>query len=342
MKKADGRKLDHKTREAIRIRAVQQVESGESPEIIIKAIGFHRSRIYDWIAKYRNGGLEALRAKKITGRPTTLNGKQIQKLYAIIVDKNPLQLKFEFALWTRDIIREVIKDQFDLKLSAVSVGRLLKKMGFSPQKPLRRAYQQDKDRVEKWLNEEYPVIYKQARSEKAAIFFADESGIRSDFHSGTTWALKGKTPVLRTTGARFSINMISAISAKGHMRFMITSGRMNSELFIEFLKRLIHNAAHPVFLIVDGHPTHKSTKVKKYVVSTQGKLKLFYLPPYSPELNPDEFVWNYVKNHHMGKKEIKGPDDFKQKLLSCLKSLQRCTNKIMGFFHAPNVKYASC
>jgi len=342
MKKADGRKLDHKTREAIRIRAVQQVESGESPEIIIKALGFHRSRIYDWIAKYRNGGLEALRAKKITGRPTTLNGKQIQKLYAIIVDKNPLQLKFEFALWTRDIIREVIKDQFDLKLSAVSVGRLLKKMGFSPQKPLRRAYQQDKDRVEKWLNEEYPVIYKQARSEKAAIFFADESGIRSDFHSGTTWALKGKTPVLRTTGARFSINMISAISAKGHMRFMITSGRMNSELFIEFLKRLIHNAAHPVFLIVDGHPTHKSTKVKKYVVSTQGKLKLFYLPPYSPELNPDEFVWNYVKNHHMGKKEIKGPDDFKQKLLSCLKSLQRCTNKIMGFFHAPNVKYASC
>ena len=342
MKKADGRKLDHKTREAIRIRAVQQVESGESPEIIIKALGFHRSRIYDWIAKYRNGGLEALRAKKITGRPTTLNGKQIQKLYAIIVDKNPLQLKFEFALWTRDIIREVIKDQFDLKLSAVSVGRLLKKMGFSPQKPLRRAYQQDKDRVEKWLNEEYPVIYKQARSEKAAIFLADESGIRSDFHSGTTWALKGKTPVLRTTGARFSINMISAISAKGHMRFMITSGRMNSELFIEFLKRLIHNAAHPVFLIVDGHPTHKSTKVKKYVVSTQGKLKLFYLPPYSPELNPDEFVWNYVKNHHMGKKEIKGPDDFKQKLLSCLKSLQRCTNKIMGFFHAPNVKYASC
>jgi transposase len=342
MKKADGRKLDHKTREAIRIRAVQQVESGESPEVIIKALGFHRSRIYDWIAKYRNGGLEALRTKKITGRPTTLNGKQIQKLYAIIVDKNPLQLKFEFALWTRDIIREVIKDKFDLKLSAVSVGRLLKKMGFSPQKPLRRAYQQDKDRVENWLNEEYPVIYKQARREKAAIFFADESGIRSDFHSGTTWALKGKTPVLRTTGARFSINMISAISAKGHMRFMITSGRMNSELFIEFLKRLIHNAAHPIFLIVDGHPTHKSTKVKKYVVSTQGKLKLFYLPPYSPELNPDEFVWNYVKNHHMGKKEIKGPDDFKQKLLSCLKSLQRCTNKIMGFFHAPDVKYASC
>jgi transposase len=117
---------------------------------------------------------------------------------------------------------------------------------------------------------------------------------------------------------------------------------MNSELFIEFLKRLMHNAANPIFLIVDGHPTHKSTKVKKYVVSTQGKLKLFYLPPYSPELNPDEFVWNYVKNHHMGKKEIKGPDDFKQKLLSCLKSLQRCTNKIMGFFHAPDVKYASC
>jgi len=340
MKKIDGRKLDHKSREAIRIRAVQQVESGESPEVIVKALGFHRSRIYDWIAKYREGGIEALKTKKITGRPALLNGKQVKKLYDLLIDKNPLQLKFEFALWTRDMIREVIKDKFNLKLSAVSVGRLLKKMGFSPQKPLRRAYQQDKERVEKWLNEEYPCICKQAKDEHATIFFADESSIRSDFHSGTTWALKGKTPIIKTTGARFSINMISAVSAKGHMRFMIIDGHMNSERFIEFLKRLVYNASQPIFLIVDGHPTHKSTKVRKYIESTQGNLKLFYLPPYSPELNPDELVWNYVKNHHMGKKEIKGPDDFKQKLLSCLKSLQRCTNKIIGFFQAPDVKYA--
>jgi len=240
------------------------------------------------------------------------------------------------------MIREIIKDKFNVKLSVVSTGRLLKKMGLSPQKPLRRAYQQDKERVEKWLDKEYPAICKQARKGKAAIFFGDEAGIRSDFHSGTTWAPKGKTPVVRTTGARFSINMVSAISAKGHMRFMIVKGRMNSAKFIEFLKRLIHNSEHPIFFIVDGHPTHKSNKVKKFVASTQGRLKLFYLPPYSPELNPDELVWNYVKNHHIGKKEIKGPDDFKQKVLSCLKSLQRCTNKIVGFFHEPHVKYASC
>ena len=206
MMKMDGRKLSHKTREEIRIRSVKQVEAGESPEVIIKALGFHRSAIYQWIAKYREGGTDALKTKNITGRPTKLSGAQLNKIYNIITSKNPLQLKFEFALWTREMVRDVIHDQFKVKLSVVSVGRLLKKLGMSPQKPLRRAYQQDKERVDRWLNEQYPQIRHMAKREKATIYFGDEATIRSDFHSGTSWAPKGQTPVIEATGARFSDN----------------------------------------------------------------------------------------------------------------------------------------
>ncbi len=339
--KMDGRRLDHKTREEIRTRAVQRVEAGESPEVVVKALGFHRSCIYEWIAKYREGGIDALRTKKITGRPKKINGAQIRRIYNIVTMKDPRQLKFEFALWSRSMVRQLIRSEFGIKISDVSVGRLLRKLGLSPQRPLRRAYQQDKDRVEAWLQDEYPKIRAMARRKGATIYFADEASIRSDSHSGTTWAPKGKTPVIESTGARFSLNLISAISARGLMRFMTIDGRLNSDKFIEFLKRLLFNAEGPIFMIVDGHPVHRSGKVKNYVNSTEGKLRLFFLPPYSPELNPDELVWNHVKNHRIGKQSIKGPDDLKVKVLRCLRSLQRLPNKIKGFFREPHVRYAT-
>ncbi len=147
-----------------------------------------------------------------------------------------------------------------------------------------------------------------ALKEAATIYFGDEAAMRSDYHSGTTWAPRGKTPVVESTGARFSINMISAITGKGHMRFMTIEGLLNADKFIGFLERLIYNSEKPIYLIVDGHPVHKASKVKKFVDSTKGRLKLFYLPPYSPELNPDELVWNHVKNHRIGRKQIKGPE----------------------------------
>ena len=178
------------------------------------------------------------------------------------------------------MVRELIKDQFGVKLSFVSVGRLLKKMGLSPQKPLHRAYQQDPDLVKQWQEIEFPKIKVLSRKVGADIYFGDEASVRSDFHSGTTWAPKGKTPVVKTTGSRFSANMISAISPRGLLRFMTIDGRFNATIFIEFLKRLIHNSEKPIFLIVDGHPTHKAKKVREFIESTKGKLRLFILPPY--------------------------------------------------------------
>lgn len=335
----DGRRLDHKTRQNIRIRAVKLVEQGQSPEQVVKALGFHRSCIYEWLAKYREGGEDALKTKPLSGRPNKLNAQQIKKIYDIVTSNNPLQLKFEFALWTRCMVQELIWCQFRVKLSLVSVGRLLSKLGLSPQKPLHRAYQQDAQRVQHWLDTEYPKIQALASKVGADIYFGDEASVRSDYHSGTTWALKGQTPVVKTTGARFSVNMISAISPRGLLRFMTIAGKLNAGTFIEFLKRLIHNAERPIFLIVDGHPTHKAGKVKSFIDETEGRLRLFILPPYSPELNPSELVWNNLKNHRIGRKMITGPNDLKQKIMSGLRSLQKVPAKIIGFFYEKHVRY---
>lgn len=340
MKTLDGRKLNHEALEAIRIRAVLQVERGESPETVIKSLGMDRSCIYKWIAKYREGGLDALKAKKLLGRPLTLNGPQLRWIYKTITSKNPVQLQFPYALWTREMVRELIENKYGIKISAVSVGRLLKKLGLSCQKPLMRAFQQDPVVTQEWVDKVYPEIKKEAKKEKAEIFFGDEAGVRSDYHGGTTWGVKGQTPIIRTTGARFSLNMLSAVSAKGGMRFMTHKGKVNSAVFCDFLNRLMHNAKNKIFLILDGHPVHKSLKVKKFIESTGGRLRIHYLPSYSPELNPDEQVWNNVKGK-IGRSTIKGPDDLDKKVRGHLISLQRNPEKIRMFFQEPNVRYAA-
>lgn len=337
--KRDGRALGHKTLEEVRIRAVQSVEAGESPEDVMRTLGFGRTVIYSWLAKYREGGIDALRAKAISGRPLKMTGRQIQWVYKTVTGKNPLQLRFEFALWTRSMIREMIRERFGVRLSEVSVGRMLRKLGLSPQKPLRRAYERDPEMVETWRKKQFPEIRRLAKQERATVYFSDEAGVRSDFHAGTTWALKGQTPIVPATGQRFGMSLISAISPRGDFRFMTVNGRMNAEKFLEFLKRLIHNAPRPVFLIVDRHPSHRAKKVLAFVRSTQGRLRLFFLPPYAPELNPDEHVWNHLKNHGVGKQAIRSRDQFRKVVLGHMRSLQRLPDLIRSFFRDPHLRY---
>ena len=339
MAKLDARKLDHKTREALRIRAVQQIEAGESPEVVARALGVHRSAVYQWLARYREGGLEALKFKGIPGRKPKLSGPQLRKLYRVITQNNPRQLQFEFALWTRGMVREYIRREFGVRLSETSVGRLLRKMGLSPQKPLRKAYEQDPERVRHWLETEYPRIRRRAKRKGADIFFADEAGVRSDHHWGRTWAERGKTPVVRTTGRRYGLNMISAISPRGAMRFMTVEGRVDAEAFVEFLKRLVENYPRRIFLIVDNHSVHRARKVREFVASTGGKLELYYLPPYSPELNPTEFVWTHVKHHGLGRRVIEGAKQMKRYVISVLRSMQRRPGWVRRLFEGPHVRY---
>lgn len=340
MPERDGRKLDHTTLEEIRIRAVQRVQDGESPEVVIKAIGMSRACIYNWLAIYRAHGWDGLRAKRLFGRPGKLKARHIRWIYDAVTMKNPLQFKFAFALWTRAMIGELIRRKFRISLSQTSVGRLLAQLGLTCQKPLFRAYQQNPALVDQWLQQEYPAIRAEARRCNAEIYFADEAGVRSDFHAGTTWAPVGETPEVRATGARFGLNLISAVSAQGSMRFMVVRGRIAAAQFCEFVRRLMHRAKRPVFLIVDGHPMHKAKVVNRLLESFQGRLRLFFLPPYSPELNPDELLWSNLKNHGVGKSIIQNLDHLEKTVANYLRRLQHLPEKIRSFFRAPHTAYA--
>ena len=337
--KTDCRALDHKTLSELRKRAVARVKAGESPTVVAYVLGVHIRTMFRWLALYRAGGQQNLRASKRGGRPPKLDGKALKWVYDTVTLKNPLQLKFHFALWTSSMIGELIHKRFGVRLSRSSVCRLLGQMGLSAQRPLWRAYQQDPEAVRRWTQEEYPAIRRRARKIGAEIYFGDEAGVRSDFHSGTTWGRKGKTPIVSSTGARFGANMISAVSTQGKLRFMIKKGRVTATVFLEFLKRLLVNAERPIFLIVDGHPAHKAKCVRKFVDAQQGKLELFYLPGYSPELNPDEYVWNHLKNNGLGRKALTDPIELRSLILRHLRKLQRLPKVIIGFFHSPTTCY---
>jgi transposase len=250
MRDSDGRRLDHKTLEQLRIRAVGQVEQGAHPDEVAQALGMTRAAVYSWLAKYREGGLEALKARPVPGRPPRLSGSQLARLYTLVVGNDPRQLRFAFALWTRAMIRELIRREFGVALSEVSVGRLLRKLGLSPQRPLDRASQQNPQAVARWKAEEYPAIREQAAKVGATIYFADEAGVRSDDHAGTTWAPVGRTPVVVTTGDRFGVNLISAVTAKGKLRVAAYDGNLNGPVFIDFCRRLLHDTTGPVLLIL--------------------------------------------------------------------------------------------
>ncbi len=341
MNKNDARSLDHKTLTELRKRAVTSVHYGQSPEKVALALGINRVTIYGWLAKYREGGWGGLDAHKRGGRRPKLDGKALKWIYKVVVEKNPRQLKFPFALWTSKMVGDVITNKFGIKLSKASVCRLLNQLGLSAQRPLWRAYQQRPADVERWLQREYPRIKAMAKKVNARIYFGDEAGLRSDHHAGTTWAPKGTTPIVSTTGSRFSLNIISAVSAQGEFRFMIKKGTIGAKVFLEFIKRLIENADRPIFLIVDGHPAHKAKCVKKYIAEVGNRFKLFYLPPYSPELNPDERVWNDLKNNGIGRKAIKDKDELKHEVISYLRFIQKTPSRVRAYFQNEPTKYAA-
>src|SRR3982750_3357732 len=318
MREDDGRKLDHHTLEVLRLRAVDQVARGVPAAEVgagLTAVGIHPKTIYTWLAQARAGGRQALLSRSAPGPRRKLSDTQLRELADLIITTDPRDHGFPVALWTREIVRQLIAARFGVPLTVASVGRTLHDLGLSAQRPLYRAEQADPAAVAAWKQGEYPAIAAAARAAGGTVFFVDEAGVRSDYHAGTTWAPVGRTPTVAATGARFGLNLISAISAQGALRFSVLTGTLTAAGFIAFLKRLLHDAqrigAGPVFCIVDNHPAHRATAVDRFVDSTHGAPRLHRLPAYSPQLNPDEWVWKNVKHDRVAPSAPRGPEQMK-------------------------------
>lgn len=333
------KRIPRRSLEDTRTLAISALRKGMHAEDVADLYDVGRSTVYKWRKEFEENGPAALVVKNAPGRTPRLSQQQREQVRKWIVGRDPRQLQFDFALWTRQMVRELIKREFGVEYTPQAVGSILRDMGLSPQRPLVRAYEQNPELVSRWKEEEYPAIVKAAKAAGGKVFFCDEAGIRTDYHSGTTWAPVGQTPIVRGTGDRKSVNMISAVSPRGELHFSFLSGNLNSEMFINYLKMLMHDIPEPIFLIVDGYGSHKSKETLDFVKSTEGRLNLFFLPPYSPELNPDEWVWKSIKHDWVGKTASRTIVELRNGIIKAVAALQSGADNVLGFFRDPDLAY---
>ena len=339
--KQDGRKLDHQSLETLRLIAVRRVtEDGEKPSAVMRSLGLCRTSIYPWLRAHKRKGPAALRLRKACGPRPKLTSKQRQQVRRWIIGKDPRQYGFHLGLWTRQIVAQLLQAKFGVRLKLTAVGRWLASLEITPQKPLRRAYERDPKAVAKWIEHDYPRLRRRARKHGATIFFLDEAGFSSEPNLGRTYGLKGQTPVVRTTGQRQKVNAIGAVSAKGGFGSEVDNGMRNAGRFVEFLKAFRRGGRGKVFLVVDGHPSHRAKVVVAYVAACRGELELHFLPPYAPDLNPDEFVWQYAKTNGVAKQPLKQNESLKERVAGDLSAIKANAKLVRSFFGAPSVAYA--
>jgi transposase len=337
----DGRTLDHRTLETLRIMAVERVRAGEAPSAVMASYGFCRTTIYKWLrqARGRGKGLRVLAARQGTGRPRLLTPVQERQVFRWVNGKNPMQYGFDFGLWTRQVVRELVRQRFGVSLSLASVGVLLARLGLTAQKPLQRAYQRDPEAIERWKRETYPALARRARAERADIYFWDESGFRADAVHGKTWGVRGQTPVVWRPGQRQSISAASAVNAKGAFWFAPYKGALNGELFVDLLQKLMTRRRKPLHLVVDGLPAHKTAVVKRYVAATHGQLTVHFLPGYAPDLNPDELVWSHAKRTGNARRPLQKGEKLKPRITDQLAGIGHNPALVRWFFKHPSVAY---
>ncbi len=317
MKTPDARSLPAAAQEALRYRAVEAVRQGMPKAEAARVFGVSRQTVITWVQARETGGIRALKAKR-RGRPPAIRlaPHQAALIVRLIVGRCPDQLRLPFALWTREAVQQLLRAKCGVTLSVWAVGRYLQRWGLTPQKPRRRAFEQDPAAVRRWLAAEYPTIRRRAKQAGATIHWGDEMGLRSDHQTGTSYGRKGQTPVIPGTGKRFRCNVLSTITNRGALAFMVFRGAFNWRVFLRFLRRLLRHAPGRVFLIVDRHPVHLAAQVERWVAQRSERLRLFFLPSYSPDLNPDEFLNNDVKANALGRRRPR--DD--QELLAAVRA----------------------
>ena len=340
----DARALSPDAQEALRKRAVQAyLAGGMTQGQVVAAFGVHRSALTKWLAAYRATGESALAARKkgpAKGTRTLLTPTQATHIKKLIIDKCPDQLKLPFYLWTREAVQELILRKWGVVVALTTVGNYLRAWGFTVQKPVRRAYEQNTAAVQRWLQEEYPALVKRAKAEKAVIYWGDAMGLRSDDQVGRSYGVRGQTPVIPGTGQRVGCNLISAITNLGHWSFQVFEGSFNVKVFRGFLTRLIKQANRKVLLLVDGHPVHRAKRIQAWREAHQEELAIIYLPGYSPELNPDEMLNQDVKAAALRKRRPKNVWQLKADVRSYLFSTQKRPDIVCKFFEERHVQYA--
>lgn len=344
--KEDHRKLERSVREHSRKRAIKLIESGKPKGEVATLIGVKAGTISEWWKLYQAEGVKGLKEKKRGVKSEDvrrLSKEQERSIQKMIIDKHPEQLKLNFALWTRKAVMELIEQQFGISLYVTTVGRYLKEWGYTPQKPIKRAYEQNSKDVEKWLEEEYPAINERAKKEDGEIHWGDETGVKNSCNHGRGYAPKGKTPVKCSMSKRFSINMISTITNQGKVQFLIYSENMNADKFIEFMQLLIKGSTKKIFLIVDNLKVHHCELVKKWLADEEikEKIEVFYLPSYSPERNPDEYLNCDLKQGLSSKPAPKNQKKLSENVDAHMTMLQQTPNRVKKYFKHKSIEYAA-
>lgn len=338
----DGRKIPDETMGYIRKMAVHAVrERGESPEDVARIFNFNRHCIYRWLRQYDAYGYKGLESAMPPGAKPLVSEAMDRWLKERVLTQTPVDFGYDTHLWTSPILAGLLKKEFGVEVSGDAVALHLKAMGLTYQKPCYRDQERDIQEIERFLNDKFPRIQRLAAKLDADIGFEDEAGVGIRTRSGRTWGLKGKTPVVPVSNQRGGYNLLSIVTPQGEMSYSLADESIDSKRYIEFLKQVINNRQRPLILLVDHASFHGSKAVRDFVRAHRTRLRIFFLPKHAPELNPDEQVWNDVKNNHIGKQPVQNKADLKARLKSTLSSLQKNAKRILSFFKLPDTKYAA-
>ena len=344
MEKTDARSLGREAQQQLRNQAIRLRNKGLTHAAIAEIVGVNASTVRRWCKRYERDGPQGIRLKKRGRKPgqrRTLDPEQEREVQRLITDKTPDQLKMPFALWTRRAVQGLIRQRWGIEMPIRTVGEYLQRWGFTPQKPLRRAYEQNPVAVQQWLDAAYPAIAARAKQEGAEIHWGDETGLRSDSQHGRSYAPRGRTPVVRLNAKRESLSLISSVTNQGKVRFMTYAGALNSPLLIRFLQRLVKDAGRKVFLILDNLRVHHSKPVKAWLAEHRDQIEVFHLPSYSPELNPDEYLNCDLKAGVHSGVPARSSGQLRTKAISHLRMLQKRPARVRRYFLHPKIRYAA-
>jgi transposase len=317
------------------------VENGHSPEQVIKILGLSRSTIYDWLKRFEEHGYAGLDTKKAPGAEPTVTPEMDAWLKQTVLESTPEDHGYDTTLWTCDLLAQQLSERFGVQVIGATINHHLHQLDLTYQQPTYLPREQDPAAVEHFVNEEFPKLQRFAEKIDADIGFEDEAGVDLRERSGKTWGARGIRPEVFVTGKRGRLNVLSVVTAQGELRYHVTEKSINSEEYIQFLEQLVMGRTRPLILIVDRASFHRSRLVRTFVCRHRHQIRLHYLPSYSPERNPDEHVWEDIKDKRLGRQPIKNKRDLKKRLHSSLKSLQHCTARVISFFHLPETQYAA-